>query len=316
MTPKLTNIFKTAVLVIVVFGIIWYIYANISDFKQVSLVNPVYLLPLAIFILLSHFSNGLVIKYLLEPFGLKIKFREWFGLAVITNFYNTILPFRSGLIAKAGYLKKKHNFSITGFIAMMAGIYVINFLVAGFIGINAIFLIYLLFKIFNLVVFLIFLGIFIISLGIILFAPKLPESKNKFFNNLIKIINGWHLIKENKKIIFIVSLIAVFQILIGTFSNMVSYGLFGINLGFAKALLLSSIGPLLILVGITPAGLGINEAVSVFLALTMNIPAVQSLPAVILTRVVSIIIIFIIGPIYTYKLLRGMNQDKKNENDN
>lgn len=307
------KVVSVAVLLVLIVLFASYVARHASDFKQLSLVNPLLLIPIVIISLFASFTNGLVIKYLVEPFKLKLKIKEWFGLSVITTFYNTLLPFRGGLIAKAAYLKKKHAFSFTSFIAMMAGIYVISFLIASFLGIASLFFIYLSYRIFNIVVFLVFLGVFLVSLFVVLFSPKIPETKNKFLNKAIGVVNGWHLIKGRKKIIFIVAMVTSCQILASCFSTMLAYNIFGISIGFVKALLLASIVPVLVLVGITPAGLGINETVSVFLALTINIQPAQSLTVALLARAVSLIITFILGPIFSYKLLKGLKMQKKKE---
>lgn len=298
------QILSVLILIVLLGFFAYYIYHHASDFGQVRLVNPILIFPIVIISLLIALTNGLIIKYLVEPFGLKLRFKEWFGLSVITTFYNTILPFRGGLLAKAAYLKKKHSFPFTGFIAMMAGVYVINFLVAGFLGLISLLFIYLFYRIFNPLVLMIFGSVFLVSVFIALFSPKLPETGNSFFNKIIKVANGWHLIKDNRKIILASSSVVVVQILLTVFSTTFMYNIFGVDISFIKALFLASISPLSILVGITPAGLGINEAIAVFSAMVIGIIPAQSLSVAILSRIIGTAVIFILGPIFSYLLLK------------
>ena len=135
-------------------------------------------------------------------FNLRLKFKEWFGLGIITNFYNFITPFRGGMAARAVYLKKKHGFAIIHFLATLSAIYIIIFFVGSLAGLISMLLIWHYYNLFTLSLFLLFLSILLFLLGIIIFSPKLPESRNKWLNRFIKVINGWRLIKDNKKTIF------------------------------------------------------------------------------------------------------------------
>ena len=99
--PTNKKLITAAILILLVTLFIYYLKNHLSDFKQIALINPIYLIPLVIISLIVSITNGLIVKYLAEPFKIKLKFKEWFGLSVITSFYNMITPFRGGLAAKA-----------------------------------------------------------------------------------------------------------------------------------------------------------------------------------------------------------------------
>lgn len=280
-----------------------YIYTHLSDFKQLVLAKPYQLIILAMLSLLHLLINGLIIKYLVEPFHINLPFREWFGLAVITNFYNALTPFRGGLIAKAAYLRQRYSFPIAHFIAMMAGIYVIHFLTAGISGLLCMCLIYYQYKICSMLVSAIFIGAIFSMLVIIFFLPELPETSHGYLNKCIQVINGWHTIKGNKKILTVVSLVATLQLLLGSIMFLISFSAFGIVTAFTKVAALNSMATFSILIGITPGNLGISEAISVFTGLVMGIPPAQSIAAVLLRRAVGTSVILLLGPIFSYILL-------------
>jgi len=234
-------------------------------------------------------------------------------LSIVTIFYNTITPLKGGLFVKAGYLKKQYKFSYTHFIAMWSGIYVINFFIGSLIGLISMYFIYKDYNIFNLPIFLIFLGFFIPLLFVILFSPKFPETKNKWLNRFINVLNGWNLIKTHKKVIFAVSAITLLQMLLWVLGTIISYNIFGIELTLSKALFLGSIGVLSVLIAITPAGLGINEAIAVFSALIIGIEPAQSLAVAILGRVIGLLWILTLGPLFSYILFKHIKPIKENE---
>lgn len=304
------RIISIPVLIIILFFFVLYIKNHISDFKQLSIVNPLYILPLFVLAFIYSINNGLVIKYLLEPFKIKMNFKEWFGLSVVTSFYNMITPFRGGAISRAVYLKTKHNFSYTNFLATLSGIYVINFIIASFLGLISLIYLHYTENIFNLLVTLILLFFFIPLLIIVLLSPRFPETKSNFLNKFIGVLNGWNLIRKNRKVVLLVSLIYIFQITLFSIAGILSYNVFGISISFAGALFLASIGSLTILIAITPSGLGIVEAVAVFSALVIGITPAQSLSVAIIGRVIGMSIIFILGPIFSYTLMRGLKEKR------
>jgi len=282
----------------------YYIYAHITDFKQISFANPELVILLILIALITAVFNGLIIKYLAEPFLIKLHFKEWFGLATITTFYNTIMPFRSGLFAKAAYLKKKHSFSFTNFMAMMAGVYVINFFVVGIFGLFSLAVIYFTHQIFNLLATLLFAGILLVTSAILIFSPKLAEVKNEFLNKVIRVINGWHLIKDNRRILIVSSAVAVLQIVISSYAAIISFRIIHLDLDLPGAILITSTAALSVLIGITPANLGISEGFAIITGWVLGISTAQSLTAALIRRTATTLISFILGPIFSYLLLK------------
>ncbi|MBM3234022.1 flippase-like domain-containing protein [Candidatus Pacearchaeota archaeon] len=308
---SIKQLISAIILIAIIALFIFYIYKHISDFKtlfNVALSHIWLLIIVAIITLISLYLNGYLLDTLMKPFGLKLKFKESFGLAIITNFYNMITPFRGGMAARAIYLKKKHKFPYINFLAILSAIYVIIFLIAAIAGLLSMAFIWLYYGLFNLIIFLLFLAVFIFLLAIIIFSPKIKERKNIWLNRFIKVINGWHLIKNNKKVIFTTAIIAIIQLILGAIILIISYHIFGIEISFFKALFISSIGSLSILIAITPGNLGIGDAIFVFSAAIIGISLTEAIAATILSRAVGLIIIFILGPIFSYILLRNTNK--------
>jgi len=300
---KAKNLISGIVLVLIISYLTYYIKNNLHNFKQLTLTNPLYLIPLVIIFFLFVYSNGIILKTLMRPFQIKLKNNEAFGLAIVTNFYNLLTPFRGGAAARAIYLKKKHDFPYVHFLATLSAIYILIFLVSSLTGI---------FSMLTLqeksIPILIALSIFtIFLLSIIIFSPKIKENKNKWLNRFIKVINGWHLIKNNKKIITITILISLIQVFLIALNNLIAYQIFGIEITLAKALFIAAIANLSIIIAITPGNLGIGDAINIFTANIIGIPLTEAIAATILLRAVNLAIIFILGPIYSYKLIKRKN---------
>jgi uncharacterized protein (TIRG00374 family) len=308
MTSKTKSLIKRIIgiiIVAIIFGFFaYYIYTHISDFKQLTLVNPFYLLVLVVLFLISYTSIGVVTKTLLHPFNIKLKKLEAFAISITTGFYNLITPFRGGAMIRAAYLKRKHAFSYSDFIATLSASYVIIFFIGSLLGLISVLSIYFSEGIFSSILFFIFLGIFLPMLCIILFSPKISESKNKFLNKFIHVINGWHLIKNNKKVILTTAIATLINLLIGTLMIYLQFKVFGFEITFAKSLFLTSLGNISILISITPANLGITEAITVFSANTIGITPIQSLPVTLLGRAIQMTTLFVLGPIFSVILFK------------
>lgn len=304
------KVFQVLVLVILItwFGV--YFYQNINEFRQLKIVNVIYVAPLFFLFMLFLINNGLILKYLLEPFGIKLKFKEWFGLSVVTSLGNYLTPFRGGAVARAVYLKKIHQFSYSHFLSTLTGIYVVIFLVYSFVGLLAMAFLYYSLGIFNILIFIIFLSLFLFLSGIVIFSPEIKETKYSFINKFINVINGWHLIKSNKKTLMVTVLISAGNVLIMVLTMFLEFKVFGVEMSLLSALFLSIVSTLGLFISITPGALGIKEAIVVFTAAVVNVPAPQMLAVSILDRIIGLAIIFILGPIFSYILMNQKRNDK------
>ncbi len=308
------RILSGLILAVIVAFFVWYILRHISDFKGLAIVglsNIWLVLLVALIVLITFYLNGFLLDTLMRPFGFKLGFRESFGLAIITNFYNTITPFRGGMAARAVYLKKKYKFPYINFLATLSAIYIIIFLIGSLLGLISIIFIWKNYSIFSPIIFILFLAVFLFLMSIIIFSPKLPEQKNKWLNRFIKVINGWHLIKNNKKIVFATAIVSLIQLILATTTLLINYSIFGIHLSFFAALFIASINSLAILIAITPGNLGIGDAINVFSASIVGVGLTNAIAATILGRAISIIVISILGPIYSYQLMKEVKKKEK-----
>ena len=67
-------------------------------------------------------------------YGVKLKFKEWFGLQMITHWGNQLIPFKGGLSARAIYFKKKYRFPYISSAGVIGIAYLIDFFIYGSLG--------------------------------------------------------------------------------------------------------------------------------------------------------------------------------------
>lgn len=311
MKPQHKKILGIIVLIALVAWLVYYSISNYHEFKQISIENPILLIPLVFLFIIGYIPVSIITYYILLPLSVRLRAKESFALSIVTGFYNLITPFRGGMAARAVYLKRKYNFSYTNFLATLAGSYILTFFIASLLGLIGVISIYLSAGIINYIILLVFTGIFLSFGAVIIFSPQIPLTKYEFANKFIKVMNGWNLIKNDKKVIAVISIASTIQILLASIGFLLQFKVFGIVANLNTALFLAAISSLSLLISITPAGLGINEAVIVFSASTLGISPVESLSVALVGRLVSIIVLFVLGPIFSYSLIkRGASNEK------
>jgi uncharacterized protein (TIRG00374 family) len=216
---------------------------------------------------------------------------------------------------RAGYLKKKHDFAYVNFLATLSAVYVLIFFVGSALGLLSTYILYKQTQVFSPILALVFAAIFLGMAGIMIFSPQFKEPENKWIRRFIKVINGWNLIKKNKRVIAVTVIITLIQLILGAFMLWLQFRVFGVEVGIWSCLFLSAVGNISLLIAVTPGNLGVQEAITVFSAATIGITPAESLSAALLGRAVSLVVLFILGPIFSYILLKrnSSNPNKKSE---
>lgn len=293
------------ILIALIIWLITYLYLHSNDFKSLSLISPWLIIVLIVLFIANYFIIGLATKTLLKPLYIELGFIESTQIAFMTGFYNLITPFKGGFAARAVYLNKKHSSSYTDFVAATSANYIMSFLAAGIIGILSVSIIFLYKFTFNLPVLLIFIATTFICLILVYFYKLIPFTKYSIANYFIAIINSYYIIRKNKQAVGYTFILSFVQIIIGAVMLMIQFRIFNVPLNFIEAIFLSSIGMIGLVIAITPAGIGISEAITVFASLIIGISPVSSLSAALLGRVVSIIVLFALGPLSSYLLMKA-----------
>tara|TARA_Y100000034_G_scaffold134615_1_gene203504 strand:- start:6535 stop:7467 length:933 start_codon:yes stop_codon:yes gene_type:complete len=306
---KLISILTYVILLIL---IIVFVRNNYEDFLNIPKISFFYFSIMLILSLIALYFNGIRIKLFGDYYNITLKLKEWFGLAAVTTMGNYLTPFRAGVAARAVYLKKMYNFSYTSFLTTITASYVVRFLIYGLMGILVLVIIYLNYNFFNLLGSLFFIVVFLGTIFVLLFAPSFSKSKNKFFNWIIKIVNEWKLMSKNPMFLLKLGLVElIFMILLGI-RLIFAYKAFNLDITGETMFiifLISIFSTISIYLGITPGGLGITELIITLFSKLIGFTATQGLYVALLDRLASIIIVFILGPIFSYFLLRKVNDN-------
>lgn len=280
----------TLTLFVLVIFVVYFVF-NASKFRPLLNTNLYLLVFIALGDITGIFINGLFTKFILRPFNKYIPILESFYVSLISSVGNFFAPVGAGFGFRAIYLKKKHNFSYSHYISTLAGNYIIVFLVNSLAGLLALYLLRSKSNSQYGVLVTIFSAIFIVSL--VLSVVKIPSrvverQENKYTRavilNLARVTRGWnHIISHKKLLAQLVGLITLNLLLTIAITWTIIHSLhFAVS--FAPLLLFSVLGSLSLFINVTPANLGVKEAIYIFSSGVLGFSTSQILSIALIDR--------------------------------
>ncbi|MBI4826620.1 MAG: flippase-like domain-containing protein [Nitrospirae bacterium] len=277
-----------------------------GDFDKLSQLSFGYLFLLGLLNLLSLFINGMFLKALVRKFDVTLGLLESFGISILSSFANYTTPFSGGAGFRAVYLKKRHGHSYSDFAAGFAGNYIINYLAVSITGILCLTYIYNIYHISSLIAAGIFGALFILLTCIILFASPFKEPAGFLLLRLNKILKGWNIIKNDKKLLLKLTLLSCVNIIISTLILLAAFYSVGLKIDIAKALLMNLLYSMSLLISITPGSLGIAETVLIFSGDAVGLKTAEVLVASLIIRAVLVALLFSLAPLCTFFLNKNI----------
>jgi uncharacterized membrane protein YbhN (UPF0104 family) len=274
----------------------------VALFYGISLRHAVLLVLMCV---LSFGTSGLYLKVFAGKFGMYLRPREWFGLTVLTTMGNYLTPFSGGLIARASYLKHRHAFSYTRFLAMMAANYLIAFALISLTGIVT--LLTLPEKQDESWLVLIFFFATLITVWLVSIFPSITAgSKNQMVLLAQRATEGLDIIRRDPVLLGKLIVLTLMNILIGALLFYVAFISLGSMLPFRVALLIYLLTTFTLLINITPGNFGIQEAGTSMAAAILGAGVEMGLMASLMIRAATILSAFSLGPVFSYLLSKEL----------
>ncbi len=304
MKTRLKTSFSISLLIIIISGIAYYLATNrelLDALWKISAVHVVFLILLRV---LTIGSNGLYLKIFAEKFDVDLKTAEWIGLSFITTMGNQIMPLSGGTIARAVYLKHHYALPYATFLTMLAANYLITFWIVGVIGLFVCLASYDLNHA-RLILSAFFFVVTVIITLLLILPYSSPPAKNRIMRTFNNAIEGWFLIKADRRLLVLVASVALICILLNGVSFWVAYLSIHIIISAQIAVLVSLLPYFLILISVTPGNLGIQETMICLLSGFIGRGLGEGLLVALLIRAATLIPAFIVGPICSYALSRS-----------
>jgi uncharacterized protein (TIRG00374 family) len=241
---------------------------------------------------------------MLNKYSIVLSLKESTAIALLTAFFNTIMPLQSGAVLRAVYLKKKHNFNYTHFSVTLYATYVIVLFNIASIGLVISTLVYLKYNIIHYWVFGIIIVIFFALTVIVVVPLKISSHENRFLQLIKKIIDNWNLIKKDKKLVFTLQCQQLINFSIRTTIMYLIFSSMGVSIPIEKVVYFQIIASIMFIINITPGAIGIQEALFLLIGNLLFIQAADILIMALLLRSVSLPVIFTCAPFASYVLFR------------
>ena len=307
----LKYLYLVFILIIFVLAFI-FIKNNFSEFDEViDSVSLFDFVVLSILTLITTLLNGNKIEILTKYYGLRLKFKEWFGLSVITTMSNYLAPFGLGMSLRGLYLKRKYKFPYGTFITTLATSYLTSFLIYSFLGLLVMILVYFKYNFFNIILLLLFLITFLVCISVILFSPKINYKKKNFLSKVLGVINNWNKIKRNYKLLIKLTFNDLLSLLNYSFRIFFIFYILSNKIPFISSVLISVLTLFSSIIGLTPASIGVKEALIIYSTIAIGKSLNLGIAVAAIDRIIAAIYVFSLGGIFSYILLRNL----KNRNN-
>ena len=110
------------------------VYAERESLTALSRTTPSTALALAALTILNYVFLGFGHLRSLVPWNLKLRFTEWFGLAVLTGFVDRLVPARGGALVRFAYLRDRYRISVRSFALSIAYLFFVSLFSLGLAG--------------------------------------------------------------------------------------------------------------------------------------------------------------------------------------
>lgn len=275
-----------------------------SAFQHISLRAILLLAALRLLLLMT---NGLFLREVAYKFRVRLAPKEWFGLSVVSSMANYIAPFSSGVVARATYLKRCHNFPYSQFLAFIASSYLVTAWVASLVGVATLLTLYGTVS-FSWQITVVFV---IVSIGTLAVA-KLPSVRLPWNNRPAEALNAsfrdWSVVKGDRPLMVRLMTYAFVNILLNALSFWIAYKALGSSVFFSVALLIAVLAIFSGLVNLTPGNLGIQEAVVSLSSGLLGTGIGQGLLATLVIRAVTMVVIFGLAPLLSFLLAQELSR--------
>jgi glycosyltransferase 2 family protein len=299
MSEKNKRIYHTVLMILsiaLMIGLVYYVHNNVSVFAQLKDVK----LGLILFLILLHAVDFWLIGYIyqlpLSKHQISLNFKEWYGLSIVTELFNMVLPARGGTGLRMMYMKDNKSLSIREFFSINFSVVVIGFTLLGISG-----LLYSQFFLTKTHVLYDLLDSIFIALTV---SGVLLMLGNEFVTKIFK-IKRRHSPKAyliDKRLSSLTALTWATIFLLYPLRIFILFKALGINLHIGDSIEISFILLLVSFFQVLPGNIGVKEVVTAYIGKQYGIEFETALLASLVDRALLVSFLFPLGMYYYWQL--------------
>lgn len=252
---------------------------------------------------------ALVVKLALERLRHHVGLWELYLLTHIMSYANLFLP-RVGLGAPALYLKFKHNISYAVFGSLFLPALVLHVAAAGLIGLVCQAILWRTTpEIVDYRITALFECVLLAGLGAALIRVPIPARfQGRIAQFARRLMDAWKTLGTTWDLIGKILGLRVAFLLVNAARLYAGFRAIDVDVSFTGVVIASLLADLSMLVAITPAGLGLREAVVAFSAHVLGVEPSAALSVAILDRLVMTLCVIVLAQVGTWRLIRPLNR--------
>lgn len=252
--------------------------------------------------------EGLQLRSIAAGLGIRLHFREWFGLTLCNNMYSYLGPGRAGVGVQAFYLKKEHGLPYAQFAALKAAVTVVALLMAALLGLLLCALSTLFLAPVPAALVWMFLALLAVTAAVALLMVLFMNSARlvpfKFLrSHANRAGKGLKTLLDRKAVLVNIALLRSVQLVVGSFALVLAFAAVGLDITMIQAITMRSLISLAPLLALTPGSLGITEGMTSGIAHLWNLSAETALTAALVRRGALMVLVFGLGLLYSHVLL-------------
>lgn len=286
---------------LVIFGL--YLAANADRYRALLDLSVAGIFYLILLSLLFWVVNGLINTLFYRGLNTPVTLHEGLGLAAVNTLANQ-LPFAGGLVAKGIYLKQRYRLTYARYLSATAALYVCFVAANGALGLFV--LGYMQWRGAT-VPAILWAGFALMTavLATLWLPPRPGWIPTRWRQRSAQLVEGWGILGRNGQLVRQLTGLQIVMTALFAARFWLAFHMLSQPVSYADCLLFAAATVLSRLVSLAPGGLGVREGIVGAMAAILGFDVGASVVAVGLERLVSTLVVIIVGVIYSYLLSRA-----------
>lgn len=292
-----------ALLVVLAAGGVYYAL-NRQAFQDLH-IERWHLLPLLVGIQLARLAvNGLVLKTFVGVFGIRLRPGEWLGLAAMMALGSYVATGAGGVALQAGVLKHRFGLPYARFVALTGAGYLVGVSLASALGVTTYAFYYRSAGLGALQILVLLVVVGAAVAVAVASSPSMRIGSGRVGRWLGQVQTGWRMLRLRAGVLAQVTLLMAVNLALYALALCIVFAAFGVPTGAPPTLLMAAAGSLSVLIPVTPGNLGILESITAATSHFVGLGFHVGLAAQSLARAAAMVNVFVLGPLFSYWLLK------------
>lgn len=280
----------------------WLLWRDADQLRQVRLEAPLWLVADPVLLVVNMWAVAKANQVLLRALDVRLQDGEAFALLTISRLGNLLGPLRAGAAARGAYLHKKHKVPLTHFLAQLGALQLI-FMTLAAIAALAVSPWLAQGRVPSVPLLVAQLGLVAGSVVLLAWRPVLAgDGGGAVVRRVRLVLEGWEAVRRNRRLLLHSTVFVSLQLICGSLMFWCEFRAFGYALSLPGAIYINAAQTLEGALGITPAGLGIREALVAMSASAIGAPGGLPVAVSLLRRAIVLVTVGLLTPWATNRL--------------